>query len=148
MPSTAAQQHSSTATTYQGQPCEHGHAGMRYTSSRACVECVRGRAAAQVGESTAAQAIARKVRRALTDLLPDQPRRHLTRDAANALGMTIPPRCAYCGRVSLLRLAWRDGHAQAPSLLWVCRPCMAERGGMTDSSYRFVADLPDVTEWE
>lgn len=32
-----------SAPTYQGQPCPQGHAGLRYRSNRACVECVKAR---------------------------------------------------------------------------------------------------------
>ena len=29
------------AATFAGAPCKRGHAGTRYTSTRACVDCVR-----------------------------------------------------------------------------------------------------------
>lgn len=32
-------------STYQGEPCQHGHTGERYKSNRACVACTRERAA-------------------------------------------------------------------------------------------------------
>lgn len=32
--------------TYHGSPCVHGHLGLRYTLSRACVECVKSQASA------------------------------------------------------------------------------------------------------
>lgn len=28
--------------TYQGNPCKHGHSGLRYTQNRTCVECAKG----------------------------------------------------------------------------------------------------------
>jgi len=30
-------------STYQGAPCKRGHAGRRYASTAACVDCVAGR---------------------------------------------------------------------------------------------------------
>lgn len=36
--------------TYQGKPCPHGHDGMRYASSSACVGCVAERANAKQAE--------------------------------------------------------------------------------------------------
>lgn len=33
--------------TFMGKPCRHGHEGLRYSSNRGCVSCMKARAAAQ-----------------------------------------------------------------------------------------------------
>ena len=43
----------------RGEPCKHGHPGLRYASTRGCVECMRIQSAKQV----AARSAARRARR-------------------------------------------------------------------------------------
>ena len=92
------------AATYQGHPCSHGHDGMRYTSTHACVDCVRSKGLSiRSGASDAKHEAALRLRRATraeNDPPSPSPR---GRTDARFIGRTV------AGLDAMLDPAWADG---------------------------------------
>lgn len=93
------------AATYQGHPCSKGHEGMRYASTRACVDCVRSKGlsvrSGSSGDAKREDALrVRRATRAENDPPSPSPR---ARTDARFHGDTV------AGLDALLDPAWTDG---------------------------------------
>lgn len=60
------------AKFYMGQPCAHGHAGMRYVSNKMCVECAKARALGQAEAGEDKNNLARRENAFLAEWYPEE----------------------------------------------------------------------------
>lgn len=114
------------AKNYTGRPCKHGHGGLRYKSSGACVECVR-----LGGARWYAETMHCPKRKAVFVS------KHRLRRGATEPTRPCPDVCESCGDPPGRRALDMDHcHQSGRFRGWLCNPCNMGIGHFKDDSTR------------
>ena len=144
-------------TQYQStNECIRGHLGMRYTPSKACVECRKEKWSSGEWRQSPEQTKARRARRkgelrAMLEL-----NQGVTTLQVKLLGISQGWKCAYCGASDGLRTLHLDhkrtlrigGTHTIDNLQFLCEFHNVDKGVTPDDEYRTLNGIPAVTKWD